>query len=222
MIDGYLLPWGQILLAYYEYIQEKVLWFSIWDWERKEHIEEDLKILKDSFGYSGIKSCTIDGSMSIFSAVRSIYPEMIVQRCLVHVQRQVRSYISKNPKSDAGKQLRHITRYAILSDSFLFPVVFQIWKQTYLLFLSEKSITPKGWRTYTHKKIRKAMRHIENALPYMFQSEKHRDTNIAFSSNKLEGLFGVLTDECVNEHKWIREDRLSSLIALWLYFRNEK
>ncbi len=221
MIDWYWLPWKKILLVYYEYIIEKVIWFSICDWERKENIVKDLELLKNSFKYD-IKTCTIDWWIGIFRALISVYPNIIIQRCLVHIQRQVLAYISRNPKLKTWKELKHLVSYKILSDSLLFSLLFNIWKQSNFYFLTEKRLNLKWWYIYKHDKIRKAMKHIENALPYMFQKEKFGDTSIEFSSNKLEWYFWVLTNECINEHKWIREDRLSSLIALWIYFKNEK
>ena len=62
MIDGYWLPnIKKILLLYYDYRHEKVIWFSIRDGERKEYIVEDLTFLRDQMKYSEIRSCTCDG-----------------------------------------------------------------------------------------------------------------------------------------------------------------
>jgi transposase-like protein len=216
MIDWYWLPWKKILIVYYEYRIEKVIWFSICNWETKENIAKDLNILKSFFDYD-IKTSTTDWWKWCLKALKIVYPNIIIQRCLVHIQRQVLSYISKNPKLREWKELKHIVSYKILSDSFLFPLLFKIWKKSNLYFLSEKSLNSKWKYSYKHIKIRKAMKHIENALSNMFNSSN----NIEISTNKLEWYFWVLTNECINEHKWIREDRLSSLIALWIYFRNE-
>jgi hypothetical protein len=120
------------------------------------------------------------------------------------------------------RQLKHLVSYRILSDSFLFPLLFKIWKCSNFQFLSEKTPNSKWKNTFKHKNIRRAMKHIENALPYMFQRDNYNDRNIEISTNKLEWYFWVLTNECINEHKWIREDRLWSLLALWIYFRNER
>lgn len=92
MIDWYWLPWSKILIVYYEYIIEKVIRFSICDWETKENIMKDLEILKSSFQYE-IKSSTTDWWKSFFKALNSVYPDIIIQRCIVHIQRQVLSYI---------------------------------------------------------------------------------------------------------------------------------
>lgn len=107
MIDGYALPrsdggnQSEILLVYYEYIQEKVVWFSIRDGEKKEYIIEDLLFMRDQMGYTDVIACTSDGSLQIASALKEVYPEVIHQRCLVHIQRQVKNYISGNPRTKA-------------------------------------------------------------------------------------------------------------------------
>jgi transposase-like protein len=163
MIDGYLLPWGKILLVYYAYDIKKVVWFSIAEQEGKLAIVADLKILRYSFWYK-ITAFINDGWPSILSAIREVYPEAIIQRCLVHVQRQVFNYISRHPKSEAGKALVQIMRYATLSDPELFITVFEDWKKRHFHFLIEKSVSRKGWLIFTHTSLRKAMRHIENAL----------------------------------------------------------
>jgi hypothetical protein len=66
MIDGYWLPKSkyrpkQILLVYYAYMTQKVIWFSIRDGEKKEYIAEDLRFLRDHMDYTEIISCTADG-----------------------------------------------------------------------------------------------------------------------------------------------------------------
>lgn len=222
MIDGYHLPWGLLLLVYYEYRKEKVIWFSIRDAEKKAYTVEDLRFLRDEMGYTSIKACITDGSPGIVGALKEVYNNIIHQRCLVHVQRQVGSYISNRPKSEAGKQLKNIMRYSILSDPFLFPIALRVWEITYRSYLDEKSTTQNGWWIYTHQNLRKARKHILNAFPYMFQSHNHNDPNIERTTNKLEWYFWVFTNEWINEHKWLSESRLHSFVAIWIYLRNNR
>jgi hypothetical protein len=110
MIDGYVLPKSDgngtsytdgVLLVYYEYIQEKIIWFSIGDGEKKDYIVRDLRFLRDHMGYIDIRACVSDGSSQIASALKEVYPETIHQRCLVHIQRQVKNYISNNPRTES-------------------------------------------------------------------------------------------------------------------------
>lgn len=219
MIDGYALPGEGILLVYRAYSIGKTVWFSIGEKEGKEEIVRDLKILRDSFQYD-IEVFVVDGWPSILAAIRQVFPKAVVQRCLVHVQRQVFNYVSRNPKTEAGKDLVRIMNYSVLSDSRTFSRLFEEWKEKHFLFLIEKSVSRAGKRIFTHTSLRKALRHIENALPDMYHFTLNPE--IEKSTNKLEWFFWVLTEEWILEHKWLSPKRLHSFVALWIYFRNNR
>lgn len=55
-----------------------------------------------------IESVTCDGARSIIKAVRECAPEAIIQKCTVHVQRECLLWLTRNPKSEAGRELRRI------------------------------------------------------------------------------------------------------------------
>lgn len=222
MIDWYRLPWWKVLLVYYEHIQEKVVWFSVRDGERKVYIVEDLKFLKEDMWYTKIISCTTDGSSSIRRAFYEVYPKSGHQRCLVHIQRQVENYTTQKPKTQLWKALKSIVRYNTLSSPVLFPTVLRVFEILFSETLNQTSPTEKGWWRYTYRELRRGYMHIINALPYMYQFNALKNLNIPRSTNKLEWYFWVLTDECINEHRWLRKDRLLSLIILWIYHRNHK
>ena len=84
-------------------------------------------------------------------------------------------------------------KYPVLSDPEAFPKEFEAWKERHFAFLIEKSVSWEGRRIFTHASLRKAMRHIENALPDMYRFAT--DPDVERTTNKLEGFFGVLTDE---------------------------
>jgi hypothetical protein len=222
MIDWYRLPGWKVLLVYYESIQEKVVWFSVRDNEKKVHIVEDLKFLKNHMWYTDIISCTTDGSPSIGRAFYEVYPESSHQRCLVHIQRQVENYTTQKPKTRVWKALKSIVRYNTLSSPVLFSTVLRVFEILFLETINQTAPTEKWWWRYIYKELRKGYMHIINALPYMYQFDTLKNLSIPRSTNKLEWYFWVLTDECINEHRWLRKDRLLSLIILWMYHRNYK
>ena len=190
MIDGYWLPkskyWPKkILLVYYAYTIWKVIWFSILDGERKEYIVEDLKFLRDHMEYTAFISCTADGWIGIATALKEVYPECVLQRCLVHVQRQVKTYVSGNPKSTTGQELLKITEYSTLCDPLTFPQRWKDWNIDHQTYINEKSIKPNGLWRYAHSNLKKAIRHIENALPNMFQSYTTGNYDQATSSSDI-------------------------------------
>lgn len=232
MIDGYWLPKmknsgtriyeSKVLLLYYDYHHEKVIWFSIRDGERKQYIVEDLLFLRDHMGYTWIQSCTSDGWIAILSALKEVYPHCIIQRCLVHIQRQIRTYITKKPKSQAWKDFFKLSNYVTLSDPLLFPREWEKWKHVHQDYINEKSIKLNGWWKYIHTNLRKAINLVNNALPYMFQTHKHNNPSIEKSSNKIEWYFWVFAEEWIKEHKGLAPSRLYAFISLWIYLRNQK
>lgn len=50
-----------------------------------------------------------DGGAGLASALKTCWPETLVQRCLVHVQRNVRREVTTRPRTDAGKALRGLS-----------------------------------------------------------------------------------------------------------------
>jgi transposase-like protein len=52
-----------------------------------------------------ISAFVVDGSLQIASAIKSVYPQSLIQRCLVHIHRQIRAYLSHHPKHECGKEL---------------------------------------------------------------------------------------------------------------------
>jgi transposase-like protein len=109
------------------------------DGEKKAYIEEDLRFLKYHMGYDEIISCTCDGGIGIVSALKEVYPNIIIQRCLVHIQRQVRAYISKHSKSSAGKDLARLMKKEVLFERETFIPSWEYWQRIHRDFLNEKT-----------------------------------------------------------------------------------
>lgn len=116
--------------------------------------------------------------------MNEVYPGATIQRCLVHIQKQVFNYVSQNPKTVTGKALVKMMNYSVLSNPDVFPKVFEAWKTEHFDFLIEKSISREGRLIFTHTSLRKAIRHIENGLPNMYSFKLN--SNIEKSTNKLE------------------------------------
>ena len=173
-------------------------------------------------GYREIVSCTCDGWVGILAALKEVYPDCIIQRCLVHIQRQIQTYLTKKPKSSAGKEFLHLSAYSILSDPLVFPKKWAEWKITHQKYINEKTSKPEGGSKYTHTNLRKAVNLVDNALPYMFQYHRYNNPKIEKTSNKIEWYFWVLAEEWIREHKGLKPSRLHSFISLWIYLRNQK
>ncbi len=215
MIDWTWISKDICLIIYYEYIQKKVVRFWFYKWEKYEYIKDDLIVLRDSFWYV-IQSFTIDWSKAIKKAIEEIFSQTKVQRCLAHIQRQIKNYISNNPQSDCWKDLQKLITFKKFGDKDKFIKEFNAWEKKYFCFLKEKSFKwKKSW--YTHRKLRASRSHIRNAIPYMFHFLD--DENIKRSSNDLEWYNWVLSDQ-IYSHRGLKKERFISFISLWIYNRN--
>ena len=77
--------------------------YRLTDGEWFDEICEDLENLL-SLGIK-IENITCDGLSNIIKAVRKACLETIIQRCVVHIQRECLIWLTRNPQSQAGKDL---------------------------------------------------------------------------------------------------------------------
>lgn len=190
--------------------------------EYYEEIREDLENLKNLD--IQIDSITCDGHKSILKAVKKVFKEeVLIQRCLVHIQRMSRIWLTKEPKSIAGQELLRITQKICKIDNELQKQVWlrslYDWDIVHREFIMEKSINPLTGRIwYKHKMIRKVRRLLINALPNMFHYLQ--DDQIPWSTNALESFFGHLKDN-LSIHRGLTYQNRKNFIKWYLHLRNE-
>jgi hypothetical protein len=138
------------------------------------------------------KSATIDGNPHLMKVLRSYWPQIIIQRCLVHIQRQGLMWCRRYPKRTDAKHLRKLF-LRVMSihtedqrDRFL--TMFYAWEQRYG---SRIAASPeKGW---VFSDLKRARSMVLAALPDMFHYLK--DPHIPKSTNALEGYYSRLKDK---------------------------
>lgn len=207
------------VIIYYEYKLKKILKVHITKEEWLDIITRDLEELRDLNWYN-IQSFSIDWWIQIIWAIKNIYPEAIIQRCLVHINRQIRNYIWKNTISECGKELLWITTFKTIRDITKFNKSFNDWLEKWATYLKEKSYWDNGGkrkRWYTHRKLRQAKSHLLNARTNMFQNKV--DPNIVDNTNELEWLISLLKTQ-IHNHRWMKKERLKRFIIQWFYKRN--
>lgn len=137
------------------------------------------------------KSATIDGNRQQKKYLEKVWPGIIIQRCVVHVQRQGLSWCRLHPKRTDAKHLRalFVDLSKIKSDEDVrhFFHRIDLWEQR---FGPAIDLTPTHGFVFSDLKQARIMLH--KASPYMF----HFITNpvIASSTNALEGYFSRLKE----------------------------
>lgn len=207
------------VIIYYEYKLKKILKIHITKEESLEAITHDLEELRDLNWYN-IQSFTIDWWVQIMWAIKEVYPNAIIQRCLVHINRQIRNYVWKNTINECGKKLLMITTFKVVRDKKIFNIMFDERLKKWELYLKERSYWndwSKRKRWYTHRKLRQSRSHLLNARINMFQT--NIDPNIVDNTNELEWLISLLKTQ-IHNHRWMQKDRLKNFIIQRCYNRN--
>jgi hypothetical protein len=112
LIDGTFPPNGLCLISYYDHDIRYVQLYRTSSQEKFKEIYQDLKVLK-SLGVQ-VYSVTCDGCKSILKAVAKVYPQTVIQRCVVHIKRQCRTCLSTRPKLRASKELLFISNQVLV------------------------------------------------------------------------------------------------------------
>lgn len=221
LIDGTYFTNGLCLVLYYDNDIQYVQLFRTTNKEKYKEIKEDLENLKN-LGIQ-VYSVTSDGHASILKAVKNVYPNAILQRCVVHVKRQARSWLGQYPKLSVSRELlwisRQITRLESLSEANDWLLCFYKWHEQNSSFINEQSMSEETGRMwYTHKKLHAACSHIINAIPHLFSYIN--DPEIPSTTNELEGYFTHLKEK-LTLHRGLRFEKKKNFIKWYIYFKNE-
>src|SRR3989344_1642615 len=100
----------------------------------RENYENAMMVFQQLHGLgTRPESITMDGNTSVIRAIKAVWPNIIIQRCLAHIQRQGLSWLRRNPKLAAGKELRlillGITEIKNGGDKAVFLKQFQLLEQ---------------------------------------------------------------------------------------------
>ena len=160
-------------------------------------------------------SCTLDGNPQAIKVIKKIWPDIIIQRCLVHIQRQGLSWCRRYPKSVYARQLRKIfLRVTAIKTkeelSEFFKLVIQ-WERRYGRDIGRKP--EKGW---VFSDIKKARSMLIKALPDMFHYLD--DPSIPFTTNGLESYFSRLKGH-YRQHRGLSKKKLENYFNWYLFFK---
>ncbi len=189
-----------------------------WYEELKEDLENLLKL-----GVQ-IESITCDGHKALLKAVRKACKQAVVQRCLVHIQRMCRIWLTLRPQSQAGIELRRIVSrihlIRTLNDRDYWMVSLVKWHDQHAEFINEKSFNADSSRYwYKHKMVRRSFMVIKKALPNMFHYLDN--PRIPKSTNGLESFFGHLKGN-LNIHRGLSPKHRKEFILWYLYLKNKQ
>ena len=192
------------------------------DGEHFTEIKEDLDNLI-KLGVH-IESITTDGHKSVLKAIKKALPDVLVQRCLVHIQRMCLLWLTRFPKHIAAIELRRLVlmllRIKTHNDRIHWMAELSQWHQRHKAYLSEKTINEQTGRYwYKHKLLRRSYLTINRALPNMF----HYLANplISNTTNGIKGFFSNLKNH-LDLHSGLTLQHRIDFIKWYVYLSNDK
>lgn len=170
------------------------------------------RIALEKQGYT-IMAIVLDGR----PGVRQIFGDIPVQMCHFHQKQIIVRYLTNNPKLEAGRELKIITKNLCETNERNFITALDTWHTRWASFLKERTTDPVTgrWR-YTHKRLRSAYRSLRLNLPYLFTYQKYPELDIPNTTNSLDGCFAYLK-ELVRVHRGIKSGLKSKIVTdiLW-------
>lgn len=140
-----------------------------------------------------------------------------VQLCQFHVMKNVIKKITRNPKLEAGKELKEIVMKLPKLNRDTFEGELGCWYLKNRVFLQEKSIDERtGKKVFTHRKLRSAYFGLKRRMDYIFTYERYPDLNIPKTNNGCESTFGYLKTK-LNVHRGLKGTRKQKLIDQILF-----
>lgn len=161
------------------------------------------------------KAITLDGHKSVTEAILTVWPHILVQRCLFHIENQGLMWIRFYPKTEAGKELRlilkNITSIRSYLDQQTFLTTYRCWRNKYDLFIKQ---LPRN--SVANKDLKRTTALINNALPSMFYFIK--DQRIASTTNLLENFYSQLKHQ-YQRHRGLTQEHKIAYLKWFCYFK---
>ena len=145
-----------------------------------------------------------------------VFEDIPVQICQFHQIKQVTKYLTKHPKTEAGRELRALVLTLTKTTEAEFTQSLNVWHTQWESFIHQKTeYTFTNGKTkwhYTHKNVRSAYRSLKTNLPYLFTYQKYPELNIPNTTNSLDGSFSALKKKLAVHHG-LRKDRRYKVIS---------
>ena len=175
----------------------------------------DLSVFCDSLVQRNLSpiSATVDGNPHLIKILRTLWPKIIIQRCLVHIQRQGLMWCRHYPKRTDAKHLRELFLQVMsihtLADRNRFLARVHEWEQKYGFKIASSPET--GW---VFSDLKRARSMLLSALPDMFHYLN--DPNIPKCTNALEGYFARLKQK-YRQHRGLVKHHRDSYFTWYLH-----
>lgn len=162
-------------------------------------------------------SATTDGNPQQIKYLREVWPEAVLQRCIVHVQRQGLSWCRRYPKRIEARKLRglflKLTTIKTKAEALKYVKSVNAWERRYGYAI--RSSTNRG-RVFSD--LMRARSMLLKALPNLFNYIDN--PKISPTTNALEGYYSRLKEHYRQHHGLSKENRKTYF--KWYFFLKPK
>ena len=182
--------------------------------------ENSFRALRDLFQrlkMAGVspRSFTVDGLPAVIRALVCVWPDIIIQRCLFHIQRQGLQWCRSYPKTTEAKKLR-LLFLAMMNigtfaerDNFLLSV--KEWEEHYGCKIKERLERGKVFSD-----LKRARSMLLNALPNAFHYLQ--DARIVKTTNLAEGYFSFMKTR-YRDHRGLSSRKRKAFFNWFFYLK---
>jgi hypothetical protein len=167
-----------------------------------------------------------DGQKGLIKAIHDCWLGAKLQRCMFHVMQLATIRLTRNPKMDAGCELRslmlQLPSVRTYGQKKLWIAAFASWECRYETLLKERTygdgrFSRRWW--YTHRNLRAARSLFLNAIPHLFT---YLDHPVPKTTNDIEGGLNARLAELITRHRGLGQARKRTLAARFLSERSKK
>lgn len=198
--DGKWLSRSPILLVHRDVKNKETLWWSVAKSENRGAVQADLIAIATLIKPRLPQGAVTDGKPGIGEVIKIMFHLSVVQRCVVHVERDLKKYLPLHSPLPATQKLREIciplTRVKTKANYNQLYFSLTMWESEYGHLLKERSYpnpesgVKRSW-WYTHGNLRRAWRLLNRDPSSLFH---FLDNPIVPSTNNsLEGVNRHLT-----------------------------
>ena len=182
----------------------------------RENSEPELRAFFEPMMAEGLRplSFTVDGNPQVIRVLRMLWPDAVIQRCLVHIQRQGLAWCRNFPKTPYARRLRQIflrvTGITTAAERDAFFNLVATWEALYGADIAARK---EAGRVFSD--IKRARSMLLRALPDMFHYLD--DPYISTTTNGLEGYFSRLKSH-YRQHRGLSPRKRPNYFAWYFHF----
>ncbi len=161
-----------------------------------------------------------DGQRGLLKTIRSLLPDTKIQRCVFHIIRQSKVWLTQSPKTQAGKKLliivKSLSQVHTKRQKRRWLRCFRKWMKRYEKFLKEKTYHQKNSKKYwyTHKRLRAVRSLIKNSINDLFTYVSYSE--IPRTTNHVEGGINSRLKDLLRVHRGLLSVHQQVMVAWFL------